>query len=105
MSAQPTRREALKTIAAVSAATVIPRTIRAQEQSLLAFGHEVEVQITSISKNTFRLTVLRIDGKVGNVPNDGSFVRTDWGLPIAVLSGDVAEREIQCGVLGVRVTT
>src|SRR6266536_2103041 len=105
MSTQPSRREALKTIAAVSAAVMIPRTIKAQEQSVLAVSREIEVHITAISKNTFRFTVLPINGKVGNVPNDGSLVRTDWGPPIAVLSGDVAEREIQCGVLGVRVTT
>jgi alpha-glucosidase/alpha-D-xyloside xylohydrolase len=105
MSTQPSRREALKTIAAVSAAAIIPRTIRAQEQSLLVAAREVEVQITSISKNTFRLTVLPIsNGKIGTVPNDGSLARSDWGLPVAILSGDAAEREIQCGALGVRVT-
>src|SRR5947207_8042616 len=99
MGTQPSRREALKTIAAVSAAAMIPRTIRAQEQSVQGAGREIEIHITAISKNTFRLTVLPINGKVANVPNNGSLVRTDWGPPIAVLGGDVAEREIQYGVL------
>jgi alpha-glucosidase (family GH31 glycosyl hydrolase) len=106
MSTQPSRREALKTIATVSAAAMIPRTSRAQEQSLLAAGHEVEVRITSISQNTFRFTVLPIgNGKIGTVPNDGSLARTDWGPPVATLSGNAAEQAIQCGALSVRVTT
>ncbi len=93
-------------MAAASAAAVFPRTSAAQQRPLYVAGREVEVQITNISENTFRLTLLSIlDGKVVAVPNDGSLVRTDWGSPIATLRGGVSNREIKCGVLTVRVNS
>jgi alpha-glucosidase/alpha-D-xyloside xylohydrolase len=45
------------------------------------------------------------NGKTGTVPNDGSLARTEWGPPVAALSGDAGERPIQCGALSVSVTT
>ena len=50
------RREALKKIAAASAAAMLPA--RMKGESVQVAGHEVEIQLTSVSQNTFRLTLV-----------------------------------------------
>jgi alpha-glucosidase (family GH31 glycosyl hydrolase) len=98
------RREALRTMAVASAAAILPGAGMAQSQPVRISGNDIEIQLTSVSQNTLRLTLLPIsDGKIGAVPTDGSLVRTDWGHPAAVLRDGFDERSVQCGALGVRI--
>ena len=98
------RREALKTMAAASAAAILPATVAAQSTSV--GENEIEIRVTSISQNTLRLTLLPIrNGKVDAIRDDGSLVRTDWGSPTATLRGDVRDRAVKCGALNVRINT
>ncbi len=96
----------MKTIAAVSAAAMLPERITAQPPALRVAGRDVEIHITSVSQNTLRLTLFPIqDGKIGFVPLNGSLVRPDWGPPIATLRGPIGDRVIKCGAMSVRVNT
>lgn len=102
MSQHYNRREALKTMAAVSAAAMLPATLAAQSTG--AGENDVEIRLTSISQNTLRLTLLPIrNGKVDAIPDDGSLVRTDWGSPTATLRGKARDRTVKCGDLNVRI--
>src|SRR6476469_6449118 len=96
------RREALKTMAAASAAAMLPATVSAQ--STQAEENEIEIRLTSISQNTLRLTLLPIrNGNVGAISDDGSLVKTNWGPPTATLRGDVRDRAVKCGALNVHI--
>ena len=96
------RREALKKIAAASAAAMLPA--RMKGESVQVAGHEVEIQLTSVSQNTFRLTLLPIqNGKISSILYDGSLVRTNWGTPDAVLRGEIPERVIKSGGLSIGI--
>ena len=100
------RRDALKKIAAASAAAMLPWAARSEQQSLHVAGREIEIQLTAIGENTFRLTLLPIEnGRTSSVPDDGSLIRTDWGTPLAILRGNVSNREIKCGALTVRISS
>jgi alpha-glucosidase (family GH31 glycosyl hydrolase) len=106
MTTRYSRRQALKTMAAVSAATVLRRKVAAQPPALHVAGRDVEIQITSVSQNTLRLTLLPIQNeKIGSVANDGSLVRAVWGPPVAAMRGNVGDRVIKCGALDLRVST
>ena len=86
MSLEYSRREALKRIAAASAAAALPRVALADASPLTVAGRKVELQITSISPHTLRLSILPVqNGRAIAVPNDGSLVRTDWGAPLLTL--------------------
>src|SRR5947208_11464230 len=88
------RREALKKFAAASAAAMLPATMKGE--SLQVAGHEAEIQLTSVSQNTFRLTLFPIqNGKISSILYDGSLVRTDWGTPDVVLRGEIPERVVK----------
>jgi alpha-glucosidase (family GH31 glycosyl hydrolase) len=96
------RRDALKTLAAASAAAMLPRATSAETPR--ASGREIEIQLTSISQNAFRLSLFPVrDGKIDSVRYDGSLVRIDWRPPLAELRDDFDERVVQCGALGVRI--
>jgi alpha-glucosidase (family GH31 glycosyl hydrolase) len=63
---------------------------------------ESEIQITSVSEHTFRLTLLPIkNGRAGPVPLDGSLVQSVWGNPVSVLRSDWRSQTVLAG--GVRV--
>jgi len=98
------RRDALKKIAAASAVAMLPAKMRGE--TLRVAGHEVEIQLTTVSQNTFRLTLLPIqDAKVGSLITDGSLVRTHWGAPSAALRGNMVEHVVKCGALSIRINT
>lgn len=87
------RREALKRVGAAGAALLVPSQQKAA-------GDDVEIQITPVSPNTFRLTVLPIkDGQLAPVPTDGSLVQTSWGTPVAKLRSGARAQKIKCGDL------
>src|SRR5215472_10529946 len=98
------RRQALKTIVATSAAIILPPAREAEEGKLEVRGRPVEIQITSVSPNCFRLAILPIEGgHTVSAPDDGSLVSGDWGKPLARLRGRVEDQTIASGSLRVRI--
>lgn len=98
------RRRALKTMMGASAAMIVPRALKAEERGLEVRGRPVEIQITSISPNSFRLAVLPIqEDKTALLPEDGSLVRRDWGQPLARVRGKVVDQTIANNRLRIRV--
>ena len=84
------RRQALKTLAAASGAALLP--IRGLGQNRT----KTEIRITTISPQTFRLTVLPLEA-AKPVSYDGSLVRTDWGAPTRILREIPEARTIKSG--------
>src|SRR5438034_2595821 len=99
MTKRYSRREALKTLGAVSASAVFPVGVKAQTTEPKIAGRELEVQITTVSTHCFRLTILPLSAKAASVPNNGSLVKKDWGKPISELRGSFARQSVQCGAL------
>src|SRR5213079_1651988 len=106
MSKHCNRRQALKTIATASVAAMLPRSLSAEQQTLHIAGRELEIQITSISDSTFRLTMRAIEnGRTQLIPDDGSLVRRVWGSPLATLRTNVGKLEVKCGALKVQINS
>jgi alpha-glucosidase (family GH31 glycosyl hydrolase) len=86
MSRQWNRRDVLKGLAAASTAMVVRPTVlgaTSASQKLL------EIQVTSLSPHTFRLSILPVnDGSVASIPSDGSLAQESWALPAARLRKD-----------------
>src|SRR6185437_3584323 len=105
MTARYSRREAIKTLAAASAAAVLPRIVLA-DSSLQVAGRPVEIQLTSVSPHAFRLTITPLErGHAGAVSSDGSLVRSDWGTPAATIQQSSSVSPVKCGELNVSVGT
>lgn len=100
------RREVLKGMSAACAAFLLPEEQARAESALRIGGQDAEVQIGSVSKHTFRLSILPIekDSRVATIPTDGSLVRESWGTPIATLRRAVGARTIKAGGVNVRIT-
>src|SRR2546429_5172433 len=99
------RRRVLKHLAATSAALTFPRGATALNTLLQKSTSDREIQITSTSEHTVRLSVLPVtDGKTDAIPLDGSLVQAPWGDPIARLRDDTAPQEIKAGGLSVHVS-
>jgi alpha-glucosidase (family GH31 glycosyl hydrolase) len=97
------RRELLKGMCALPA--VVLSQTRSGSTSRNADSAPVEIQVTPVSRHTFRLSVLPIrKGTPVPVPFDGSLLRSSWGAPITALRGKVASRKIVCGDLLVQVS-
>jgi len=85
MSSQWNRRDVLKGFLAASTAMIVPQRESAQD---LAAGslRQVELQITSASPSTFRLSVVPVNGgAAGEIPSDGSLAREQLGAPAVKL--------------------
>jgi hypothetical protein len=99
------RRRVLKHLAATSAALTLPRGRTALHTLLREATFDREIQITSISEHTVRLSVLPIsNGKTAKVSFDGSLAHMSWGEPIARLRSDLPSQELKAGGLRVRVS-
>ena len=100
------RREVLKGMSAACAAFLLPEEQVGAQSTLRIGGQDAEIQIGSVSKHTFRLSILPIqkDGRVATIPTDGSLVRDSWGIPLATMRGTVGARTIKAGGVNVRVT-
>ena len=96
------RREAMKTIAAASAAAMLPPMAMRDSLSLVIQGQRVELQLTSISARTLRLMLLPIEGSRA-VPDDGSLLKSDWGAPTTTLR-DEKPATIKCGDFELKVS-
>ena len=105
MTKRYSRRQALKTLGAVSATAAFPLGLKAQVQSqpkqLRITGRAVEIQITSVSPHTFRLIVLR-EG-TGLLASDVSLVRSDWGKPVARFRGAFDHQHVKCGEVNIEI--
>lgn len=98
------RRRVLKQLAATSAAAVLPRGTVAKI-FLEEPKPDREIQITSISENTVRLSVLPVrEAKTVAIPLDGSLAHTSWGAPPQKLQSDSPAKEFQAGNLQVHVS-
>ena len=105
MKAPWNRRQLLKSLAATSASLTLPRGATGLNALLQESNSEQEIQITSISEHTVKLSVLPIaNGKTAPIPLDGSLVQTSWGEPLARLRGKQAPHELKAGGLGVHVS-
>lgn len=104
MTIRYTRRQAVKTLAAASAATLLPRIAKSEAEQLMVAGRPVELQLTSVSENCARISLIPIENGVtaAAVPDDGSLVRTDWGNPVAALRS-TTQRSMKCGDLDVKI--
>jgi hypothetical protein len=90
----------LKGLAAASTAIVLPRDRPGSQPDEPIAAPQVEIRISSVSRHTFRLSILALDknGIVQAIPFDGSLVQKSCGAPIAVLRGQ-SERTIAVGNL------
>ena len=65
-----------------------PGAIRGADTGLRIAGKDVEIQLTSVSPHTFRLTVQPIqDGKLVDIADDGTLLQTAFGTPAAKFRG------------------
>lgn len=101
------RREVLKFVGAASAAMFVPRgtDLFAQTEQPVVSVQSIEVQITSVSAHTVRLSVLPVvKGHTSEIFYDGSLVQQIWGTPIHKLRNDFPSEIVHCGGLNVAVT-
>lgn len=104
MASKFNRREVMKTIAAASAAAMLPRTALGEQASLVIAGQRVELQLTSVSPRNIRLALLPIQGSgVRPIPEDGSLVKSDWSRPTATIR-EAKPATIRCGDLQVKTS-
>src|ERR1039458_3428894 len=103
------RRRMGPSLGAAGAALVPGAPASAAETGLRVAGREVEIAITSISAHTFRLTVAPlVDGKPGQIPDDGTLLQTAFGAPAAKWGppghGGARAQTVKLGDLRVRFT-
>lgn len=99
------RRQVLKGMSAACAAFLLPEEPVRAEGVLRIAGQDVEIQISSVSKHAFRLSILPIkDGRAGTIPTNGSLVRDSWGPPVAKMRGALNARTVKSGEINIRMT-
>src|ERR1035438_5452744 len=95
------RRRMVQSLGAAGAALVAG----AAETGLRVAGKEVEIAITSVSAHTFRLTVAPlVNGKPGEIPDDGTLLQTAFGAPAARFHGVARAQIVKLGDLRVAFT-
>jgi alpha-glucosidase (family GH31 glycosyl hydrolase) len=97
MSKKWNRREILKGVAAASAAmtvpTVPPANAYGRNNEVEAPKQAIEVQFTSLSPHTFRLSLMPVkNASARAIPIDGSLVKDSWGVPVAKLSSTASTK-------------
>ena len=102
MTRQWTRRELLAQLAGASAGMLLPQGSTMVSTGLRVAGEDCEVELTSVSANTLRLSVLPLKrSEASRIVSDGSLVKTTWGSPAATIRSEVKTQTIQCGVMNV----
>jgi alpha-glucosidase/alpha-D-xyloside xylohydrolase len=92
MSKKWNRREIMKGVAAASAAMAAANAY-GSDYDVEAPVQPIEVQLTSLSPHTFRLSLLPVkNGSAGAIPMDGSLVQNSWGVPAAKLSSTASTK-------------
>ena len=98
------RRKVLRGMGAACVAYFLPEPETSAKQALHVAGRDVEVQISTVSDHTFRLSVLPLEnGRTGAIPTNGSLIRESWGEHAAILRELGPEKTIRCGGLSVQV--
>jgi alpha-glucosidase (family GH31 glycosyl hydrolase) len=98
------RRDVLKGMSAACAAYLLPVQEDSAARSFRVAGQEVEIQITTVSAHTFRLSIIPLKaGEPVAIPMDGSLVRHSWGAPVVKLRGAARARTVRSGDLMIRV--
>ena len=91
-------------LGAAGAALFAPVVSLAADDALKVVGQEVEIQLGSVSRYTFRLSVSPIqDGKAVAMPSDGTLVQESFGAPAALIRTAKAQT-VKLGDLRVRFT-
>jgi alpha-glucosidase (family GH31 glycosyl hydrolase) len=99
------RREILKQMALASTAILLPGE-QSPVRAVAPNAHrDFEIQITSLSAYTVRLSVVPIaSGRPMTIPTNGSLVHTAWGPPVVTLRGEVRAQTVKCGKLSVSIS-
>src|ERR1700723_3582323 len=100
------RRDVLKGLLAASTGIIVSSKQGIGQCDAHRLGKLTEIQVTSISDHTFRLSILLIDnGTTGNIALDGSPVRDSWGFPVAELRAEpVAVKTMAVGSLRLKIS-
>jgi alpha-glucosidase (family GH31 glycosyl hydrolase) len=102
MNQQWNRRDVLKGLVSASTALVIARGQGTGQE--IAPVQPVEIQISSVSAHTFRLSVYPLNNEAEkSIPFDGSLVQESWGAPAARLRAE-AGREFVLGSFRLKVS-
>ena len=105
MTKQWNRRELLTQLAGASAGVLLPHGTTFAGTGLRVAGEDCEIQLSSVSANTFRLSILPLQrGVTSTIPFDGSLVKTTWGAPLAMLRGEFQTKTIKSGNLKVLIS-
>ena len=97
------RRRVLKQLTLVAGTLVLPARYLFARSSLAGVRRDWEIQISSISAHTLRLSMLpRGDSERSTIPVDGSLVQASWGAPVASLHGDWHAQSVKTDGLVVR---
>jgi alpha-glucosidase (family GH31 glycosyl hydrolase) len=92
------RRRVLKQLVAVAGTLVLPAKRAIAKSFLAEVPRDWEIQISSVSEHTLRLSVLPLkDGQTTPIPLDGSLVRDAWKAPVAILRGDWRSQSVKAG--------
>ena len=92
------RRRVLKQLVAVAGTLMLPAKRVIAKSFLAEVPRDWEIQISSISERTLRLSVLPLkDGQTTPIPLDGSLVQDAWKAPIAILRGDWRSQTVTAG--------
>jgi alpha-glucosidase (family GH31 glycosyl hydrolase) len=102
MTIRYSRRQALKSLGVVSATVAFPLALKAQTSGMRVTGRDIEIQLTTVSGHTFRLTIIPVAPEVP-VSNDGSLVKANWGRPTAQFRGSFNRQQVKCGELSIEV--
>ena len=95
------RRQMLRTMSAASAGLLMAPKLRA----LGSGEEEIEIQVSSVSAHTVRLSVLPVEvGEVKAVPNDGSLVRPSWAAARSRIRAKTKAQSVRAGKLTVEVS-
>ncbi len=86
----------------LGATLLAPVSTRGADAELRIAGKAVEIQLTAVSPQTFRLTVQPIqDGRLGEIPDDGTLLHTTFGAPAAKWRGAQQARTVKLADLRV----
>lgn len=98
------RREVLKSLSAACAAAYLLPGQEVRAESPQVVGKDVEIQITTVSAHTLRLSVLPVgNGKTSAIPTNGSLVRTSWGVPLVRIRDSASPQTVKSGNLTIRI--